>query len=250
MRRSKKFVSLLIALLMLITIMPANAFAKENSTDLFFFPEVKSYNASDDDIEILSPNLISIYVNPRVDGTGVDVKVGNLGLDGLDSVTVTVSATGHAKPQSQKAYVPAIIGKTFAFNMPMIKSETTYDVTASVIDGSGTVTKTGKGTLTLGDSTLQSAGWHKGTFTTRAASLDYHFDKHKSEVGAGNIVIYLNLAATYRDEIVNDITSGTTSKYTITTGTGSIPSKKYKHKTDLRFAILTNTGYEILSFGR
>lgn len=248
MKKCKKIISLFMAAFMILTVLPANVFAQELNADIPIIPEVQNY--SDENANLRVPNFIPISVTARTDGTGVDVHVGNVGVDGLDSVTVTVSATGHSGSKSQTSYVPPIIGKTFSFNMPMIKCNTTYNATIRIVDGSGTVTKTGKATLNYSDSTLQSAGWHKGTFSTRAASLEYHFGKHKGEIGATNLVFYLNMAANYRAEIVNDIASGTTGKYTITTGTGSIPSKKYKHKTDKRFAILTNSGYEILSFGK
>lgn len=59
------------------------------------------------------------------------------------------------------------------------------------------------------------------------------------------MVGYINKAINYRSEI-----SKSTDNITITTGTDSIPSKKYKHRIDGRFIILTNSGREILSFGR
>ncbi len=248
MKKCRKILSLLVVAIMAISILPANVFAQELIEDVPIVPEVQNY--SDENGNLRVPNFIPISVTARTDGTGVDIHVGNVGVDGLDSVTVTVSATGHSTSKSQTAYVPPVIGKTFRFNMPMVKCNTTYNATIRIVDGSGTVIKTGTATLNYTDSILQSAGWHRGTFSTRAASLEYHFGKHKAEVGATNLVSYLNMATTYRAEIINDISEGTTGKYTITIGTGAIPSKKYKNNTDRRFAILTNSGYEILSFGK
>ena len=57
-------------------------------------------------------------------------------------------------------------------------------------------------------------------------------------------------AANYRSEIINDIKNKKTSKYTITVPKMSIASKKYKNKKDRRFAIHSNSGQEILSFGK
>ena len=249
MKNIKKFISLMSICTMIFISLPITISAQEQKreTNLLFVPQTEIQNNAK---SVRSANGIPITVTAKQDGTGVDVYVGNIGADGLDSVTVTVSATGYSVPKSQKSYVPALIGKTFSFNFPMIKCNTTYNATINIIDGSGTVTKTGKATLIYSDSTLQNAGWHKGTFSSRAASLEYHFNKHGSEVNAKNIVLYLNKASNYRSEIISDIAQNNTSKYTITTGAGSIASKKYKNKTDSRFAILTNIGNEILSFGK
>lgn len=246
MKNKMKFISFIITLIVVFTSIPLNVLA-EDETDLFFTPEE---NIITNQVELLAPNGIPITVSAKSDGTGVNVHVGNVGVDGLDSVTVTVKATGYTTPKTQTSYVPAVIGKNFSFSFPMIKSKTIYDATIKIIDGSGTITRTAKSTLEFTESKLESAKWHKGTFSSRASSLDYHFNKHKSEVGSTNIVSYLNKATNYRTEIINDITNKNTDKYKITTGTGSIASKKYKNKSDLRFAILTNSGNQILSFGR
>ena len=51
--------------------------------------------------------------------------------------------------------------------------------------------------------------------STRAASLEYHFSKHGSEVGATNLVEYLNFANSYRDQVLYDLNRGNTSDYYI-----------------------------------
>lgn len=127
----------------------------------------------------------------------------------------------------------------------MIKANTTYDVTVKIQDGGKSKTKSGQAKLQYTESKLLGT-WHKGTFSSRAASLDYHFNKHKGEVpGTSNMIGYVNKARSYRSEL-----SKSTSNIKITTGTGSIPSKKYKNLKDGRFIILTNSGREILSFGK
>lgn len=243
------FMSLLIAFLMLFNLSPVNAFAHASAEAAqSYLPEVTTY--TDENKLAKLPNAIPMTVTPRTNGTGVDVYVGNIGVDGLDSVTVTVKATGYSSSKSQTAYVIPVLGKTFSFNFPLIKCNTTYNVTIKVTDGSKSITKTGTGKLTYSETQLQNLGWNKGTFSTIAGSVDYHFNKHGAEVSATNIVTYLTKAGTYRSEIINNINKNNTGIYTITTGTGSIPSKKYKHKTDRRFAILTNSGKQILSFGK
>ena len=250
----KKICSLLLSLLLIFTLFPQNIFAQDLTpssviqwieSNQEFFPVAENY----DSLTTLAPNAIPINIIARQDGTGVDVKVGNVGVDGLDSVTVTVTATGYTTPKSKTAYVPPVVGKTFSFNFPFIKCNTTYKVTVHIVDGSGTRTKSGKATLNFSEDTLKSANWLKGTFSTRAASLEYHFSKHKNEVNATNLVTYLNLATNYRTEVVNDIKQGNKTKYKITVGSGSIPSHKYKNQNDGRFIILSDSGYGIFSFG-
>lgn len=238
----KKILSLLIAAVLVISVVPHFAFANEAPNS--YIPIAENYDSS----KLRVPNAISIAVEARQDGTGVDVKVENLGADGLDSVTVTVIATGHSS-KSQTAYVPAIIGKTFSFNFPFIDCNTTYDATIRVIDGSGNKTLTGQAKLTYSESMLASAGWHKGTFATRGASLEYHLDTHGAEVGCTNLVQYLDAATSYRDQVVYDIGRNNLSNYKITIGTGSIASHKYKSLSDGRFALLADSSYELLSFG-
>ncbi|MDZ7355950.1 MAG: hypothetical protein ONB55_22750, partial [candidate division KSB1 bacterium] len=246
--------------LMLCNVSPLSTSAQEINTTQYYLeensylPEVTTdaitYNNQENSLARI-PNGIPITVTPRQDGTGVDVKVNNIGADGLDSVTVTVKATGYSNSKSVTYYVPALLGKNFAFDFPMIKCNTVYDVTIKITDGGQTKTLYGQGTLTYSETTLANANWNRGTFSSRAASIEYHLSKHGAEVSANNIVIYLNKANSYRSEVISNINNGTASRvYTITTGTGTIPSKKYKNISDGRFIILANSGYSIFSFGR
>ncbi len=50
-------------------------------------------------------------------------------------------------------------------------------------------------------------------------------------------------------EVVYDIGRNNLSDYKITIGTGNIASHKYKSLSDERFALLTDSSYELLSFG-
>ena len=197
------------------------------------------------------PNGIPISSTVRSDGTGIDVHVGNIGIDGLDSVTVTVSATGHALPKSLTYYVPPIIGKTFSFDFQFIKCDTTYKITIEIHDGSGDQVLNRTASLNYTEDILANAGWNKGTYGNRKISLEEHFIKHASNVGvmANNLVEYLNMATNYRAEVIRDITNNNLGNYKVTVGTGKIPSHKYKNILDYRFALLTDAGYEILSFG-
>ena len=195
------------------------------------------------------PNGIPINVTAKLDGTGVSVHVGNIGVDGLDNVTVTATATGYTASQTQSGYVPAVIGKTFDFYFPYIKCNTVYNVTITVVDGSGTVNRTGTATLTYSEANLENAHWHPGNMGSRAASVEYHFNTHHTEVGATNLIEYLNYANIYRDDVLYDLSRGDTSDYTITNSTHPTPGKKYKSKSTYQFIILANSDSFILSYG-
>lgn len=260
MKIKQMFLSLIMTFLMLCSIFPISASAQKIDIDSYtveeksYIPEVTTdsiiYSEQENSLARI-PNAIPITVTPRQNGTGVDVKVNNVGVDGLDSVTVTVKATGYSNSKSLTSYVPALVGKNFAFDFPMIKCNTVYNVTIKVTDGGQSKTLYGQGSLTYSETTLANANWNKGTFSSRAASMEYHFNKHGAEVSSNNIVSYLNKANSYRSEVISNINKGIASRfYTITTGTGTIPSRKYKNISDKRFIILSNSGYSIFSFGR
>jgi len=249
----KKFSYLFLALVLILAT-STTAFAKDKDLkDLKkvtydYLPSVEE-STIDDDVQSRTINGIPITVKGKTDGTGVEVYVGNIGIDPLDRVTVTVTATGYSSPKTQSAVVYPVVGKTFDFYFPMIKVDTTYSATITVVDGSGTVTKYGSARLVYNENNLLGL-WNAGTFLSRAASLQYHFDKHKTEVSSNNIVDYLNKAMNYRAEVLNDIAKNNLSKYYVTAGTGTIPSTKYKNIVDGRFIILVNVTKEALSFGR
>ena len=96
------------------------------------------------------------------------------------------------------------------------------------------------------DETLQEFYWNAGTFDTIADSVNYHFGKHHEEVDAADIGTYILMADETREEAAAD--DGTA--FRVTKSQGELPAHKYKNYDDDRFIILTDDGYEILSFGR
>ena len=243
-----KKVSRLFLIFALIVTTSIPVFAEDSTAvGLQFLPSVKEYSSeiplNKGEIAPRSPNGIPIKITPNSNGTGVKVYVGNIGIDSLDMVTVTVKATGHSLPQTQKSSVLPILGKTFSFDMPMIKASTTYEVTVRIVDGSGTRLEIGEGVLEYSESFL-SGKWHRGTFSTRGRSLEHHLDNHGDEVDSDNLVDYLNKAMKYRSEVLKSTEDIRTS-----VGTGPIASTKYKHRIDGRFILLVDATEEILSFG-
>ena len=193
------------------------------------------------------PNAIPITITP--DENGVSVKVNNIGVDALDSVSVAVTATGYSETKRKVASVPPLLGTEYNFSFPMIKTSMVYDVKITVVDGTQTRFLTGQGKLAFSEADLSE--WNKGTYGTIGASVNYHFRTHGAEVSATNIPQYLRKASEYKNEVLADIKNKNLTKYNVTVGTGSIPSKKYKHKTDRRYIIITDsTPNKILSFGK
>lgn len=245
-------ISQLFLVMILIMTTSISSFAYDtNQVNLIHLPTAYSTTDKVDDegsFFMRAVNLIPITVTARTNGTGCDVYVGNLGVDGLDKVTVTVKASGYSSTKSVSHYVPAVLGKNFAFDFPMIKADTSYEVSIRIYDGGQIRYKEGAASLVYSESFL-SGLWHKGTFGSRGASLEYHLKAHGQEVNSNNLVDYLNKAMSYRSEVLSDINAGDLSDYRVTTGTGSIPSKKYKNLIDGRFIILNNSTEEAFTFG-
>ena len=237
----KKITQIFLSLILIFNSLSISSFAMEEiDTDKLLLPSIENYELQNERI----PNGVPISIKANSDGTGCKVYVGNVGIDRLDLVTVKVEATGYSKAKTQSSKVIPVAGKTFSFNFPMIKANTTYKATVTIRDGGKTKVKTGTAKLEYSESRLNSI-WHKGTFSTRAKSLEYHFGKHGKETGSSNLVSYINKAIKYRSEVMRSLTN-----IKVTIGTGKIPSKKYKNKKDGRFIILTdNSKKEILSFG-
>ena len=255
----RKKLCILISVLISCIILMENAIAYESYNDIqsvnkYYYPLIDNYSndiiVNKSGIQARVPNAIPITMIARKDGTGVDVKVGNVGVDALDKVTVTVTATGHAKSKTKTASVPSVVGKKFSFYMPMLKCKTTYSAVIRIVDGSGNSVKKAKAVLTYSEDYLKKIKWNKGTFGTRGSSLDYHFAKHAQEVGSVSVVDYINKATNYRSQIINDLKNNKLYNYIISVPRMSIQSKKFKNKKDRRFAILSDSGQELLSFGK
>lgn len=243
----KKISSLFLAIIfMLSSVM--TTFAIEKIDDIILYPEVANTEVTNFEENINTfflPNGIPMSITANSDRTGCKVKVGNLGIDKLDKVIVSVKATGHSKVYKQEAKINPIVGKTFSFNIPMIKSSTTYNVEVKIIDGKKIKTKTGKAKIEYTESSLNGK-WNRGSsYSSRAHSLEDHFKRHGKEVGSTNIVNYINKALKYRSDVSKSLTN-----IKKTPGTGSIPSTKYKNTVDGRYIILANSNKEIFSFGK
>lgn len=237
----RHFVSFFLVAVMIVSSNITAFAANEKPVDSRFLPEI-TYT-EDNTSTTRVPNLIPITVNPYYNK--LVVHVGNLGVDSIDSVTVSGTATDYGKLSSKTSSVPPVIGKDFTWNVPQTKCHMEYDVSISITDGSGNDYKTGHAELDYTNEKLASLGWGAGSFSSRTASLDYHFEKHHSEVSTTNMYDYLIAADNCRQDAINN-----PSNYTITVSSGATAAHKYKNKTDKRFIILADSNHEILSFGK
>lgn len=239
-RKIRHIISFILIAIMTLSL-NINAFAaEEDFSNSRFLPDVTFTNS---DAETRVPNLIPINVNPYYNK--LVVHVGNLGVDSIDSVTVKGTATDYGTLSSKTSSVPPVIGKDFTWNVPQTKCHMEYDVSISITDGSGNDYKTGHAELDYTNDKLATLGWGAGSFSSRTASLDYHFGKHHSEVGTSNMYDYLIAADDCRQDAINN-----PSNYTITVSSGATAAHKYKNKSDSRFIILADSNNEILSFGK
>lgn len=239
---NKKVFSSLLTLIMLFSV-STTVFAEDKTTNTIdpYVPTVTFEHNQNSTLRV--PNGIPITVSPSY--TSLAVWVGNIGVDPLDNVTVSGTATDYGTLAAKSGSVPPIVGKTFVWNVPMTKTQMEYNVKIRVVDGSGTRNLTGNARLEYSEAQLATLGWHKGTFSTRGASLEYHFSKHKTEVSVTNLYNYLLAAGECRDDVINN-----PSNYTNTVSSGPVSAHKYKNKKDQRYIILTDSGNEILSFGK
>lgn len=95
----KKFLQLFLILVLTFNL-SSIVFANESYV---YVPEITNYSNLDSKERL--PNVVPMKVTANSDGTGCKVYVGNIGADGLDLVTVTVTATGYGSPKSQTSYV-------------------------------------------------------------------------------------------------------------------------------------------------
>ena len=214
----------------------------ESSGNSFPLPEI----VHPEEPATKSPNLVTVTATPSKDG--IVVHVSNLGVDSLDSVTVTARITGY-QTTSLTASVPPIIGRDFTWNAPMIYCNMSYDITVDVVDGSGTFVKTGHWEYNYTEEVLAAIGLGKGTFSTRAESVEYHFRTHRNDIGVSvnNIVDYLGKAVDcYNDTLVNP---GNYNIIQQTPRPGYEAAHKYTHKTTGLFIIVADSSQDILSFG-
>lgn len=194
------------------------------------------------------PNGVGLTVTP--DLNGIKVTVTNVGLDALDRVTVNVIATGASEQVYNYGSVP-VGPKSHYFSAPMISCNMSYKVFASVIDGGSAATLySTQATLSYTESQLSSMGWNKGTFSTYAQSVDYHFRAHASSVSASNIQQYLLSAANFKVRAVSGLSSTIRSYTQAPNFQYPTQGTKYVDSSTGEFIILNNSDKSIFTYGK
>lgn len=120
----KHFTSFVLITVMLLSFNIGVFAADTQPVDSRFFPEV-TYT---ENTTTRVPNLIPISVNPYYNK--LVVHVGNLGVDSLDSVTVSGTATDYGELSSKTSSVLPIIGKDFTWNTMFLSA---FQMVAEVI---------------------------------------------------------------------------------------------------------------------
>lgn len=191
-------------------------------------------------------NLISFPMTTNEREALIEIK--NLGDNTVDKVEISVKCL-ESGLGNKKTILNAKVGTTkVTLPLNMLKASEKVEIVIKVTEGGKTKTINKTLSRKISDSALKV--WHRGTYASVALSLEDHFKRHGREVSTTNIVSYFNKAVAYQKEVLNNVNKGNTDIYKISVGIGSIPSKKYKHKTDGRYILLSNSDSKIFSFGK
>lgn len=236
MKKSLKKLSVMITLLIVFNSVPVFAEINLNksteieiSQDNIFRPEIETFSTEK---ETKVPNKFTLYGN--ADENQVIIKIGNIGIDSLDSVSLSIKEgtrtvskfVGKVLPGSKEVRVPFL----------MKKSVEHMTVTCTIVDAGQTVIKTLNVSRSVPAKALNR--WHRGSFPTQIASLDSHYAKHGSQVGASNIIQYLNKADGFSQNLRGSHISNVP---------GSVPGVKRYRKLGKYIDIAPNK--QIISFG-
>lgn len=196
------------------------------------------------------PNWLNIDWDATA--TQVLIYVQNVGVDSVDVFSGTVTIEDGVPVPFTALNLAPLSKQTITVTVNMQQCYEDIVVKYYAVDG-GTEFGEGSSTGHREIPSSLSSLWVKGSFVSVYNSINYHYSTHGAEVGSTNIVDYATKAATYRSAVVSDISNLTTTelnnKYTITSSSGATVAHKYKHKTNLQFAILSAAGYYIVSYG-
>lgn len=246
----KATLSLMLVLILCIT-SSISVFAAESNTNNQY-PDSSEWiiGSADEKPEARIPNVLTIDWDATA--THIIIYVRNVGVDTVDTFAGTV-------------YVENVIANTFStysiaplstrtITVPVSMQQCYEDIVVNYygIDGGvefGAGSSPGHREIPASLSPL----WVKGSRPTIYDSINYHYGKHAAEVGSTNIVDYATKAANYRASVVSDINTLSSTelnnKYKISDSTGATVAHKYKHRSNLQFAILSDSGYYIVSYG-
>ena len=192
-----------------------------------------------------------VYVSWIASASDIYINLTNQGTDSIFSCSGIITINDRAPiPFSVNNLLP-FVKKTITVSAEMKECEENIEVEILVIDG----VSSGLG-IVSGDREIPyelSSVWNRGGYDSIYESIDYHFSKHGEEVNSANIVDYATKAYEYTAEIVEDMlvlpNTDFNNKYNVTISFGPTDSHKYLNRSNKLYAILTDDGYEIVSFG-
>lgn len=144
----------------------------------------------------LLPNRLQIDFDATA--TSIILKFKNIGVDSIDTITATVTIGSTKKSVTVLKAKPGTTLKTVNINMKKCHEDiSVYTVAADGGDSIGSSTT--KGSRDIPSDLLNM--WHRGSFSSASASLNYHFGKHGSGVGTSNIVSYAQSAKNFKSNL-------------------------------------------------
>lgn len=193
----------------------------------------------------------TVYVDWIASASDIYINFINQGVDSIFSCSGTVTINDRAPIPFTVTNLLPFIKKNITVSAEMKECEENIKVEILVIDGASSGTG-----IVSGDREIPyelSSVWNRGTFNSIYESIDYHFETHGDEVCSPNIVDYATKAYDYAGEVVEDglVLSDTdfNGKYKVTISYGATESHKYLNRSNKLYAILTDSGYEIVSYG-
>lgn len=195
----------------------------------------------------------TLILNWVASATQVVISVKNIGIDTVDLCAGTINVKEGTSKSFSITNIQPFKTKTIYVNINMVKCREDITIPFYGKDGGK---EFGKGTST-GHREIPSdlsSVWVKGSFSSIHNSINHHYNKHHSEVASSNIVDYATKAKKYRDTVNSDINKLTSTqlnnKYKITVSTGATAGHKYKNISNKQYAILSDAGRKIVSYGK
>lgn len=235
--KMKRLSLILICVMMIFTVSAVSSFAAGDQN----YENVIIGRAEVSDSPNTRANLLpnQLVIDFDATATSVILKFKNIGLDSIGTITATVTIGNTKKSVSVLKAKPGTTQKTVNINMKKCHEDISVYTVAS--DGGDSIgSSTTKGSRDIPSDLLNI--WHRGSFSSASASLNYHFGRHGSEVGTFNIVSYSQSAKNFK----NNLSGAKSSKVN-----GSTPNVTRWKKNGKYIDICgsKNTG-KIISYGK
>ena len=215
--------------------------------------EVILGGASNGDVSVNAVNPLShLALRWTSTGDGFEISMQNVGNTAIEYIegSITIVETGKSANYSMPTLSPMQVHtKQVPLDMTLCDENIIFTVTS--IDGETPFVYSFDGFRTIPANLL--AVWSPADRGTSKANLNHHFNKHRFDVLATNIVDYAQKAQAYHAMVIIDLAmmnpAQLLSNYKITISAEPTPGKKYKHIITQQFAILADVDNRIISYG-